>query len=80
MSRPRTHNKPELGKCHYCRLKARAKFDCLTCEKLGKKFSIRACDRHRDKAREDSRKHAMVKHPSNLLALGAAALKGEDVW
>lgn len=81
--------KPHKGSCYTegCKGRGGEKFECLTCEKLyfaGKRtkdeiFVIQACSKHRFQALADVKKHAVVKHPVNLLRVMGAALKGEDI-
>jgi len=68
-----------------CSSRAKAKHECLTCEKLveaGKAktiFAVYACGNHQNEALASIKKHAMVGHPVNILRAIAAQLKGEDV-
>jgi len=66
------------GKCSFCEKRIHLqKTECLTCEKLGKEFSVISCRQCREKGIHKIRQHALVKHPSNLLRVCAAALRGE---
>ncbi len=53
--------------------------ECLTCEKLGKNFRIISCGKHRVEGLSRVKKHALTKHPANLLRVVAAGLKGEEI-
>lgn len=57
--------------------------ECLTCENLGRtgsrKFRIVSCIDHRLEGMGLVKKHALVKHPSNLLRVVAAGLMGEKI-
>lgn len=57
--------------------------ECLTCEQLGRtgsrKFRVVSCLAHRTEGLAAVKKHALVKHPSNLLRVIAAGLKGEQI-
>jgi hypothetical protein len=59
--------------------------ECLTCEQLvaaGKRtkaFRVVSCAQHRLDGLAAVKKHALVKHPVNLLRVIAAGLKGEKI-
>ena len=52
---------------------------CLTCEKLGKSTEIHYCPAHRETGLGQIKKHALVRHPANLLRVIGAGLAGEDI-
>lgn len=62
-----------------CVEKALGMDECLTCEKLGRSFRIISCAKHRADGLARVKKHALVKHPANLLRVVAAGLKGEEI-
>ena len=62
-----------------CDAPALALDECITCEKLGKSTRIFSCGEHRQAGLNALRKHALVKHPANLLRVIAAGLKGEEI-
>jgi len=53
--------------------------ECLTCEKLGKSTRFLSCAKHRQAGMSATKKHALVKHPSNLLRVIGAGLAGEEI-
>lgn len=57
--------------------------ECLTCEQLGRtgsrKFKVVSCEDHRMEGLGMVKKHALVKHPSNLLRVIGAGLMGEEI-
>ena len=65
-----------------CSRRAKAKHECLTCERLGaaEPFAMFACGYHQNEVLAAVKKHALVKHPTNMLGAAWAALKGEDVF
>ncbi len=65
-----------------CTRRATVKHECLSCERLKAEivYSVCGCVLHARDATDEIRKHALVKHPSNLVGAVAAALKGEDVF
>lgn len=77
--------KDDHGRCQHddCTRKARATHHCATCEVLkraGKRpdvESVSFCHQHQEWATASIRRHALVKHPINLLRAGVASLKGE---
>ena len=52
---------------------------CVTCEKRGRDFSRQCCPEHNEQGLGEVRRHALVKHPANLLRVVAAGLAGEDI-
>lgn len=76
---------PKIGTCDYCASTARVKHECRTCEKIRERkpehetFAVQACRQHAEQAYADIKKHALTKHPTNLLGAIAAQLKGEGV-
>lgn len=74
------------GACYDCERRARVEHACRTCDELVKagkstdRYSIKACHEHALGALEQTKRHALTKHPSNLLGATFAALKGEDVF
>ncbi len=82
MSRPRQRPPKLKERCSHegCNARAKQKHECLTCEKLGKEvFTIAGCREHASWALTMVKRHALVKHPVNMLRVGAAALRGEDI-
>lgn len=70
------------GKCDHkgCKLNAKVKLECLTCERLGKAVkTVRGCDSHALWAQSKLRTHALVAHPSNIVGAIGACLSGQDV-
>ena len=67
------------GICHACPRTAKVKHECLTCEKKGGSHAVLCCRKHAAEGLETIRRHALVKHPGNIVGLAIAALKGEDV-
>jgi hypothetical protein len=72
--------------CFKCGEKSAAMHECLTCEKLHEenplkhdKFAVFACHEHNAAGLAAVKKHALVKHPANLLRVVAAGLKGEEI-
>jgi hypothetical protein len=61
-------------------------YECKTCEKLKvlrkvkEVYTVHACALHQEQVIGSMKKHALTKHPSNLLRAVAAQLKGEEVW
>jgi hypothetical protein len=53
--------------------------ECLTCEGLGKAHRVHSCAEHRAAGVAAVKKHALVKHPANLLRVVAAGLRGEEI-
>jgi hypothetical protein len=53
--------------------------ECLTCIAQGKEMKILSCAKHRQAGLSAVKKHALVKHPSNLLRVIAAGLAGEEI-
>lgn len=76
------------AKCSHtgCRRSAKAKHECLTCEKLveaGKAeevFALCACGHHQADILAKMKKHILTAHPVNILRGVVAQLKGEDVF
>jgi hydroxylamine reductase (hybrid-cluster protein) len=76
------------AKCGHegCKRRAKAKHECLTCEKLveaGKQdtvFFAAGCGHHAQEAIERIKKHALTAHPVNILRGVVAQLKGGDVF
>jgi hypothetical protein len=62
-----------------CHRRAKAKHECLTCEKQEKAFAVHACGHHADWGTQTIKRHALVKHPVNLLRAVGHQLKGEDI-
>lgn len=68
-----------------CRRRAKAKHECLTCEKLvaaGKSetvFFAAGCGEHANETIQRIKRHALTAHPVNILRAVGAQLKGEDV-
>ena len=58
-----------------CLAKPRTQHKCKACGHI-----MKSCRRHGDQIWEEMKRHALVKHPVNLLGAVAAALKGEDVF
>ena len=75
--------KPHKGPCYAddCDRRGGEIFACVTCEDLGREnpFRLQACSLHRFDALQEVKRHAVVKHPVNLLRVMGAALKGEDI-
>ncbi len=73
------------GPCQHpdCPRKARNTSHCVTCEALkaaGKRsdvVSVSFCLAHAEWGTTKIRRHALVKHPANLVRAGIASLKGE---
>jgi hypothetical protein len=63
-----------------CAKAAAVKHECLTCEKKGSEHVTYGCTQHKDTSLELAKRHALVKHPSNMLGAVGAALAGEDVF
>lgn len=72
--------------CDFCKRRAKAKHECITCDWLKKDgktdaiFTVHACGHHQEEGMAKIRKHALVAHPINLIRAAIAALKGEDVF
>jgi hypothetical protein len=62
-----------------CGAKVESMHECITCEKLGKNYRIVCCGEHNVAGLAKLKKHALVRHPSNLLGVIAAGLKGEEI-
>lgn len=69
------------GPCYYegCTKQGKRLHECVTCEKRGDVFRVQCCDEHYLAGRGVVRKHALVKHPANVLRVIAAGLRGEDI-
>lgn len=67
-----------------CKKAAVVKHECITCEKQSKTEKegavIYGCTQHSEASLEMAKRHALVKHPSNMVAAVGAALAGEDVF
>ena len=65
-----------------CKAKAKSKFECIACEHLKRKepHISYGCSKHAEWAMEQMKKHALTKHPVNLLRAIAAGLAGEEVF
>lgn len=65
-----------------CRRRAKAKHECVTCEKLAseERFFLFSCAYHHEPVKARVKRHALVAHPVNILRATGAALKGEDVF
>lgn len=70
-----------LGYCAHanCNAYVYQKAECLTCKRLGKSFVKLACLHHYEAALSAVRRHALVKHPVNILRATIAGLKGENL-
>lgn len=67
--------------CHACPRRAVVKYDCRTCQETGgAPTSVAGCREHTSEALSAIKKHALTKHPSNLLGAMVAQLRGEDVF
>ncbi len=68
-----------------CRRGAKVKYECRTCESLveaskaSSVHTVKACRYHGGRGMQAIRRHALIKHPVNILRAGLAALKGEDL-
>lgn len=61
-----------------CNVRAVTKFECRTCEAVGKEiFTLHSCAYHAPELQMQIRRHALVKHPVNIVRVAAAVLKGE---
>lgn len=61
-----------------CTVRAVTKFECRTCEATGKEvFTLFSCAVHSPELQGQVRRHALVKHPVNIVRVAAAVLKGE---
>lgn len=60
-----------------CNRLAVVKWDCITCEKQNKTHATYACAQHAEKGQAMARRHALVKHPANIVGAIGAGLKGE---
>jgi hypothetical protein len=66
--------------CFKCQNPGLAMDECLTCERLGRsKFRVFSCADHRQDGLRAVKKHALIKHPANLLRAIAAGLRGEEI-
>ena len=62
----------------FCTARAKTKFECRTCEDTGKDvFTLFACAFHAEEVQKQIRRHALVKHPVNIVRVAAAVLKGD---
>lgn len=68
-------------KCFKCGKEGSAMHECLTCERTKGPgtFRVVCCAEHSAAGLARVKKHALVKHPSNLLGVIAAGLKGEEI-
>ncbi len=62
-----------------CELDGRNHHACITCEKLGKEHKVHYCPLHRQETLGAVKRHALLKHPANLLRVVGAGLAGEDI-
>lgn len=70
-----------------CGKKGEGMDECLTCEHLimqgrrdrDKKFRVVSCAEHAPERLGIVKKHALTRHPSNLLRVIAAGLMGEEI-
>ena len=82
----------DLGPCFKhptCQNNGNRTYHCMTCEAVAKEkcadpdmskvFKVQTCDEHDALAQKTIKRHAIVKHPSNLLKLTLAALRGEEI-
>lgn len=72
----------DLGACFHsgCQNNGDETFHCRTCESLDKgekTFRIQTCFVHKADAVAKIKTHALVKHPSNILRVAVAAIKGD---
>ena len=69
------------GRCSHpdCNAKAKREMACVTCEqiKADEPFKLKSCHKHFEALQQKIRKHALVKHPVNILGAVVAGLKGE---
>lgn len=63
----------------HCEQKGVHKVECITCEAAGKAHVVFACVLHHPDALTAVKRHAVVKHPVNLLRVVAAGLRGDDI-
>jgi len=82
-TRARSRKREYQGPCAHsdCEANAYSKASCITCEELGaqKPAGYAFCLAHQDWAIAKIKKHALVKHPVNIVRAVAAGLRGEDV-
>ena len=65
-----------------CTTGAAIRHECLACEakKKDDPFAIYGCQKHAQAVTERARKHALTKHPVNLMRGVVRQLAGEDVF
>lgn len=69
-----------------CIQRAVAEYVCIVCEHLAESkpdketFVTYGCTKHNEWAMHTTRRHALKKHPINLLRAVAAGLAGEEVF
>lgn len=71
-----------------CTRRSKQTHECLTCIRLHeegelkeeKPMVVHSCWRHTGQVIEELKRHALIKHPSNIVRATVAALKGEDVF
>lgn len=72
--------KPNLGRCGACWRRAVVRYDCRTCADTSHlPHSVAACRQHASAALSRMKRHALTRHPVNIVRAAAAALAGEDI-
>jgi hypothetical protein len=75
--------KRHLGPCFVeeCQNNGATIHECLTCVNLHKEkpFQIQCCGEHWEAGLKKVKAHALIKHPTNILRVTLAGLKGEKI-